>query len=147
MDYQVLKVLHNTTKVKVLYAIYTKLQSTIPRYKVHNPFDSHSQHMKRRLIVARHDTSFTTHETSFSLRRATCGMQNTMELDIHSCLIAPTHETSLTTRSNRRHPPTQINCRCYKKLHSKMSDNFSDTAEMSFTARGRPENDPSMIRP
>ena len=43
-----------------------------------------------RLIVA-------THETSSTLRRATSGMQNAMELR-HSCLTVPTHETSCTLR-------------------------------------------------
>ena len=43
-----------------------------------------------RLIVA-------THETSSTLRGATYGMQNAMELR-HSCLIVATHETSFTLR-------------------------------------------------
>ena len=80
-----------------------------------------------RLIVA-------THETSSTLRRATSGMQNTMELR-HSYLTAPTHETSCTLRG-----ATGVTLQHHQILHQPrkitLMIDLCHIYETSFTTRG-----------
>ena len=104
--------LRTTPYYKVLLRDYYVLQSRTTKYCKVQP-------VLVRLIVATHDTSSTlrgatsgmqntvelrhsclivaTQETSFTLREATYGMQNALE-QWHSCLSVTTHETSLTLR-------------------------------------------------
>ena len=81
------EVLQNTTSITKHY--YSVLESTTKYYCVLSRTTNYCPVLIC-LMVA-------THETSFTLGRATYGMQSTMELR-HSCLIVTTHETLCTLR-------------------------------------------------